>query len=193
MISIATFVIFGYYLLQVMKLNKTIIEKISNLETELSSTKDNNRFPVDYGLLEGEKFPDIMVTDVLLGKKSPFKLNENKENLILVTGIGCQPCEEVLIRLSHFNFDQIVQNIVLLTFDPPHNVPSEVRQKHLMLVQRVANYQPIIDENVLDTLKVNSFPSLIRVASNGEVIGTYSGHYKSLVNHLEFYSNEKIS
>ncbi|MGX1829311.1 hypothetical protein ACWIE6_13715 [Paenibacillus taichungensis] len=183
-------VIFGYYQLQIMKMNKKILEEMSELKVQVPSNPDNKLFPLDYGLEMNDEFPSVIVTDLLHSEATyPYKLSDTRENLILITGIGCQPCEEALIRLSHYDCSQIEQNIVLLSFDPPQIVPENIREKHLMLVEKISGFQLIVGEKVLDDLKVNTFPTLIRVTPNGQVMGTYSGHYQSIVNHLQFRSD----
>ncbi|MFB5269179.1 hypothetical protein ACE41H_20655 [Paenibacillus enshidis] len=193
LLLVTMIVIFGYYQLQIMKVNNKILERMNGLKAQTPNDSDNNLFSLDYGLQKNDEFPSVIVTDILAGTTYPYKLSDTRESLILITGIGCQPCEEALIRLSHYDSSQIEQNIVLLSFDPPQIVPESVREKHLMLVQKISGFQLVVGEKVLDDLKVNTFPTLIRVTPEGQVMGTYSGHYQSIVNHLQFRSKSLIS
>jgi len=180
--------VLGSYFLQILKQNNLILEKLNHFEKgRLDSREGKNLFPVEYGLTKGEEIPNISVMNFESKKVQTPVFSEEKENLILITGIGCQPCEEVLFRMASYDPETIEQNITLLSFDPIQGITESSREKHLKLVENVnKNQKLIINEQGLDDLKVNTFPTLIRVDKNKKVVGTYSGHYESMINHLNF-------
>ncbi|MET3847705.1 hypothetical protein [Paenibacillus sp. OAE614] len=182
--------LYGYYLWKITKLFKRVNLKITDIESAMTVNKNIN-YLADYGLVEGEEFPAISVMNDR-GISQELKLSEGKENIILITGIGCLPCEDTLSKIAHVDLKKVNQNLIFLSFDNPNSTQIEVRERHLKLVSNISDSQMIIDEKVLSVLKTNSFPTLIKVNPDGKVQGTYSGHYQSIVNHLEFISTKNL-
>lgn len=185
----------GYYLHQQSKLSQKILEKIS--ANPSSQTADNFIVDlVDYGLKNGDLIPTITVTDPMLRETISLNINDNeneKETLLLITGAGCGPCEETLHSLTNFNLQQLSQNLVVLTFIPPTGIEDAVIKKHLSLANSVTNSNYIIQEDILVALDIRTFPTLIRVAFNGKVLGTYRGHKDQVKHFLKFQSERYVS
>ncbi|WP_010497954.1 hypothetical protein [Paenibacillus elgii] len=192
--------VIGYIFLQQIKLLKSINENLHKIATnhvvhdkQSQHVSTTNLHPVEYGLLKGEEFPELDVFNLSTRKVERFEINDAAENLILITGIGCQPCEEVLVKLSKLNSNQIMQKLIMFSFDPKIS-PNDVRQRHIELTGSISPLdQYVIDDKVLDKIKVNSFPTLLRVENNGKVLGAYSGHYEAVVNHIQFKSAAVVS
>lgn len=184
----------GYYLNQQSKVTRQILEKItSNFD---SPAENFTADLADYGLKNGDPLPALIVSDSISRKTVNLDIIDvttKKETLLLITGAGCGSCEETLVSLSNYNLQRLDQNLVVFTFIPPAGIEEFVIKRHIGLAQNVTTNNFIISEEILVTLDVRTFPTLMRVSMNGNVLGTYRGNKDQVKNFLKFTAEPNVS
>lgn len=160
------------YLLRLTKLIYT--NNIRNQKHELLNYEVNNQ-----GISKGDKIPDITIINSDNNKQF-LKSNPVFHNTILIlTGVGCGECLKLLREISIYDFDNIDQNIVILTFIPPMEMPEEIIESHFNVLNKLSNFKGyVISEEALNQLKFSQFPLIIPVDRDGNSRGTFHGDDK---------------
>ncbi|EPY08640.1 hypothetical protein AZ66_21180 [Paenibacillus sp. E194] len=187
----------AYFILQLLNVAKAIMDELKIMKED-KNKGDFNPFELPYSsLAKGEAIPSIEVIDPASKNTVVFKQHHSKDTLILLTGVGCNPCEKTLTALFDHKVDlkHANEHIVIFSFYPPQleNEHNHIHN-HLSLVERTNPHEQfIVNENAIQTLKVNEFPIIIRISANGQIKGTYSGHMESVMSQIHIIQQSLVS
>lgn len=186
-VSTISFVFILYFLNKLLKTVHLIYQ---------SSQADNKspiESPVDYGYKKGSTLPSIKVFDPNIKKEINLKINNSSETVILMTAVGCAPCENTITKLSDYSWDHANRELIVFSFIPPEGIKEEETSLHTDMVNKITKKHYLINEEVIYTLDIKIFPTILWLASDNKVIGTYSGHIDTLKNLFNIRINKKVS
>ncbi|CAH0118560.1 hypothetical protein PAE9249_01049 [Paenibacillus sp. CECT 9249] len=181
--------------LKLAKHQKMVFERLESLLASRHQDHDSALVPAHYGLAKEALFPTIQVKDMTTGQMSALQLSGTKDTYILFALPGCKPCEETLEKMKMYNFSAFQFDLIVLTYTYPGVSDAEDKMAkhrqflHALSLDRI--YSVAAPE--MKQLDITSFPSMMHIASDGKVIGTYTVDSEKLHLYFQEYPAARIA
>lgn len=139
-----------------------------------------------YGLNQGDVFPPVQVQEMNGGRMSALQLSDTKDTYILITLLGCKPCEETLEKMKMYNFNAFAFEMIVLTYVYPgvYHAEDKIARHRQFLNALALDRIYIVSEPEMKQLDISAFPTMMRIGPDGKVMGTYTVDSEKL--HLYF-------